>query len=91
MAEKEKRSKNKEAEEAAKKDLSDMEVIPNYNAKLNMLDPDSRMSKLVGILIIAGIILYFFNQVIPGILLTLAGVILYVILRIILKKKDKKK
>ena len=91
MAEKEKRSKNKEAEEAAKRDLSDMEVIPNYNAKLNMLDPDSRMSKLVGILIIAGIILYFFNQVIPGILLTLAGVILYVILRIILKKKDKKK
>ncbi len=68
----------------------DLQVIPDYNAKLNMLDPDSKMSKLVGLLIVIGLILYFCNVTLLGLGLILLGVILYVILRVSLKRKGKR-
>lgn len=70
--------------------VDDMKVIPDYNSKLNMLDPDSKMSKLVGVILIIGIILYFCDIVIAGLAMVLLAMILYAALRISLKRKKKK-
>ena len=70
--------------------IDDMKVIPDYNSKLNMLDPDSKMSKLIGIILIIGIILYFCDVVIAGFAMVLLALILYAVLRISLKRKKKR-
>lgn len=70
--------------------IDDMKVIPDYNPKLNMLDPDSKMSKLIGVILIIGIILYFCDVVIIGIAMVLLAMILYAALMISLKRKKKK-
>ena len=64
-------------------------MIPDYNSKLNMLDPDSRMSKVIGVILIIGIILYFFDVVIIGAALVILAFILYGVLMISVKKKNK--
>lgn len=69
--------------------IEDMKVIPDYNSKLNMLDPDSRMSKFIGVILIIGIILYFFDVVIIGAALVILAFILYGVLMISVKKKNK--
>lgn len=90
----ENRNESKDMNDSKKKKRAegheDLQVIPDYNAKLNMLDPDSKMSKLVGLLIVIGLILYFFNVTLLGLGLILLGVILYVILRVSIKRKGKK-
>lgn len=69
--------------------IEDMKVIPDYNSKLNMLDPDSRMSKVIGVILIIGIILYFFDVVIIGAALVILAFILYGVLMISVKKKNR--
>lgn len=70
--------------------IDDMKVITDYNPKLNMLDPDSKMSKLIGVILIIGIILYFCDIVIAGFAMVLLAILLYAALRISLKIKKKK-
>lgn len=70
--------------------VDDMKVIPDYNPKLNMLDPDSKMSKFIGVILIIGIILYFCDVVIAGFAMVLLAMILFAVLMISLKRKKKK-
>lgn len=79
----------KEKKEKPKKSYKDLSIIPDYNAKMNMLDPGSKLSKVIGIMIVVGLILYFCNVYI-GFLLVIAGIVMYTGLWAALKIKEKR-
>lgn len=79
----------KEKKEKPKKSYKDLSIIPDYNAKMNMLDPGSKLSKVIGIMIVVGLILYFCNVYI-GFLLVIAGIVMYAGLWAVLKIKEKR-
>ncbi len=72
-----------------KKSYNDLSIIENYNQKMNMLAPGSLLSKIIGIVILVGLVLYLFNIYI-GFWIVIVGLIMYIGLEIFLKIKDKK-
>ena len=72
-----------------KKSYKDLSIIPDYDEKMNMLAPGSLLSKVIGIMIVIGIVLYFFNIYI-GFWIVIAGIVMYFGLWLTLKIKSKK-
>lgn len=82
-------SKNKKKK--IEKSYNDLSIIENYNQKMNMLAPGSLLSKIIGIIIVVGLVLYFCNIYI-GFWIVIAGIIMYAGLAIALKvQKNKEK
>lgn len=79
----------KEQKQKPKKSYNDLSIIENYNQKMNMLAPGSIISKIIGIIIVVGLVLYFCNIYI-GFWLVILGIIMYIGLTIYIKIKDKK-
>lgn len=73
-----------------KHEYEDISIMKGYNAKLNMLDNDSKMSKLIGVMMIVGVMLYFCNVWIIGAALFFLSLILYGVLRLVLWRQKKK-
>lgn len=71
-----------------KKSYNDLSIIENYNQKMNMLAPGSLISKVIGIIIVLGIVLYFCNIYI-GFWIVILGIVMYLGLRVYIKIKDK--
>jgi len=72
-----------------KKSYNDLSIIENYNQKMNMLAPGSLLSKIIGILIVVGLVLYFCNIYI-GFWIVIVGIIMYMALAVSIKIKEKK-
>jgi len=75
------------------KSYKDLSVIPDYDEKMNMLAPGSIISKIIGVMIVLGIVLYFCNIYI-GFWIVTAGFVMYFVLwliRTIKNKKEKRK
>lgn len=74
---------------APKKSYKDLSVIPDYDEKMNMLAPGSFLSKIIGAMIVVGLVLYFCNIYI-GFWIVIAGVVMYFGLWLVLRIKEKK-
>lgn len=82
-------TRSKDKKQKPKKSYKDLSIIPDYDEKMNMLAPGSVLSKVIGVMIVLGIVLYFFNIYI-GFWIAIAGFVMYFVLWLIQKIKSKK-